>query len=494
VSTPSETPPQVDGQSEEPANKPQPLQLDLPAATTHARPAEPSVSQRARGPARSPAYTLTIAFAAIVALGALAAALVVWALPQYLRRQCIEVAAKHGIDLSVDDARIDPAGFRLVGVHASLTAVGGARAQASEVEVETSGLRPQKMTVRGAELMLHGSLSAVESDFEKWRSSPGGGQAGGWAPASLAVEGARIVWQASTGENGRVEAADVQAEFQWHERDTADPINQARDPELHVRSDRVAVAVPGAVFGPWRVDIDRSKGSSRTRVALDPGVPDACTILVVGDGDRTTSVDVVIPRSRPAHLGLPEELLELHGSALQVETTIHYVALGPARADATVRGGIYGIEAPGLPRAIDVVWEGTARGDPTAGVDVRKARLAIGPLVGALTGTLKRFDDGFRVDLAWAAGPVPCAAFSVPLGLGQPFDIDYAIRKLAVSATRDRAAATLADGALGRPERVQPLGRGAVSATVMFSFDSRNLAATKLEFTPEIGCLGLLFQ
>jgi hypothetical protein len=93
--------------------------------------------------------------------------------------------------------------------------------------------------------------------------------------------------------------------------------------------------------------------------------------------------------------------------------------------------------------------------------------------VGPLTGTLKSFDDGFRLDLGWAAGPVPCAAFARALGLGQPFDIGYALLQLARSA-----------------HAVD----GHVSAAAMLSLDSRSLSASKLEFTPEIKCSPSFFQ
>jgi hypothetical protein len=94
----------------------------------------------------------------------------------------------------------------------------------------------------------------------------------------------------------------------------------------------------------------------------------------------------------------------------------------------------------------------------------------VGALVGSLTGTLKAFDDGFRIDLAWAGGPVPCAAFMAPLGTAAPF-LDPVLRKLAQST-------------LAKSPRI---GRG-VSARVMLTFDSRDLGATKVDFQPEVAC------
>jgi hypothetical protein len=336
--------------------------------------------------------------------------------------------------------------------------------QAPEVDVETSGLRPRKMTVRGAELTLDGRASGVDAALAKWRASPRGGQDGAWTPEELVVEGSRVVWTGLIGDSARVEAADVHLDVAW----------EGGASELHARSDKVTLGVPGGTLGPWRVDVDRAPGTSRVRVALDPAVPEACTVLVVGDDDRTTSVDVAVPRSPLGHLGVPPTLLGLHGKDLQVAATMHYDAQGPSRAEASAKGGLYGIEAPGIPRPFDVAWDGGASGDPAAGLDVKKARLAVGPLVGALTGTLKRFDDGFRLDLAWSAGPVPCRAFDAPLPEGQPFDIAYELRQLAQATGLTKLS-------------------GDVSARGTLAFDSRDLAATRVDFAPDARCQIALF-
>ncbi len=82
---------------------------------------------------------------------------------------------------------------------------------------------------------------------------------------------------------------------------------------------------------------------------------------------------------------------------------------------------------------------------------------------------MKTYVDGFRIDLAWHAGPVPCAAFDAPLGPGQPFDIAYQLRKLAESAGLTRL-------------------KGDVSASATLAFDSRDLGATAVTFEPKTTC------
>jgi hypothetical protein len=465
VTTPSEPPP-----SERAAAHPLPLQLELPPAPAPSL-APPPKARRLRTGRGRRWLVRSLLGAAIAGAGALA--IIGWVLPWYVRRQCIEEAAAHGITLSIDSAEMSGDGFRLLGVRATAADVPGAYAQAPEIRVQTSGLRPQTMTIRGGEVGVEGSWGNVAGGVAKWRASPDGGQAGAWAPVTLVLDESRIVWQGLIGEAAKVEANDLHVQVAWN----------GRAAEVHARSDRVLVGVPGGRLGPWRVDLDRvpagvpsRAGGSRLRIALDPGVPDSSTVLVLGDDDRTTSVDVSVPRSPLARLGIPPQVVGLRGKDLQAEVVAHYRegALGPSRADASTKGGLYGIEAPGIPRPLDVSWEAAASGSPDAGLDLRNARLAVGPLVGAMNGTLKAYGDGFRVDLAWSAGPVPCKAFDTPLGSGTPFDIAFQLRKLAEATGLTRID-------------------GAVTARASLTFDSRDLGSTRVDFAPDAKCQVAIF-
>ncbi len=437
------------------AAKALPLQLGLPvaAAAAHVNRPEPAPSSRT---SLSLAARIT---GAVVALALLVGTSIAWALPRYMRRLCIEQAADHGIALSIDGATFGTGGFRLVGAKATFTDVPGAHAEAPEIEVETSGLVPKTMTVRGAEIFLDGPLSSVDTAFEKWRGSPKGGQAGSWAPASLIAMGSHVVWRGALGESAVLDASDVHIELVW----------RGGRPELQAASDQVTVAVQAGRFGPWAAHLDRTTSGSRLRLALDPGVPDSCTILIIGDGERTTALDVAVHRSPMARLGLPPNLLGWHGDDVQLEATVHYATLGLRHADLAAKGAVYGVSTALGGRPTVVAWEATVGGDPTVGLDLKKARLALGPLVGPLMGTLKALEGGVRLDLAWAAGPVPCAALDAPLGPGQPFDVGYALRRLAEGASRRHLQTN-------------------VSARAELSFDSRDPFAPRLDVTSTTTC------
>jgi hypothetical protein len=429
-----------------------------------------------------PALLLRGRFAARALAGAgalvlLGVAVVAWALPLYVRRQCIAAAAAQGIVLSIDSATIDTEGFRLGGVRAAIADVPGLSAEVPELRVQTSRFRPRSVSMRSAELTLEGTFSQVGAALATWRAKAAGKDADDWLPASLSIDDSRVAWQGIVGQNVHVDAGAVHLEVTW----------RVHDPELHLRSDRVVVKLPGGALGPWRVDFDslpsggdvagaRSpvSASSRLRLALDPGVPDASTVVVLANGERPTSVDVNVPRSPLSRLGVPAALVGLRGKDLRLEASAHYAAAGPKRADARTQGGIYGIEAPGMPLPIDVSWQVVAGGAPATGLALEVGRLAVGPLVGSLTGMLKPFDDGFRIDLAWKAGPVPCKAFDTGQPSPSSFDIAYELRKLA-----EATGLTKIDGE--------------VSARGSLAFDSRDLAKARLDFTPDAHCQVAIF-
>jgi len=444
--------------------KPAPLQLDLPAAPAVPAnvPVDPAPKKRHAGASRLAIATRVVLALLLLAIAGAAAA-AYW-LPRWVRRQFIEAAAAHGITLTIEDAKIEQGGFRLLGLRATAADLPGASASAPELEVETSGLRPTRLTVKGADIEVSGAWSLAENALAKWRQSPSGGQGGDFIPPSIVIDDSRIVWKGAVGDAVRIEAAGMHAEATQRDNDT----------ELHARSDKVMLGVPGGALGPWRVDLDRAPGLSRIHVGLDPQVPDSSTVLVVGDGSRTTQVDVTVPRTPPTRIGIPPQLLGVRGKDLQVEASVHYTNLGPAHADVTARGAVHAIEVTGLPKPIEVVWDGAATGDASQGMDVKRAQLAVGPLLGAMTGTVRTFDDGFRLVLAWNASPVPCNAFDAQMDEGTPFDIAYQLRKLAEATGLTKLS-------------------GEVSAHGNATIDSRDVGSTHVEFVPVSTCQVALF-
>ncbi|HEY4015928.1 MAG TPA: hypothetical protein VGM06_21475 [Polyangiaceae bacterium] len=404
-----ETPPTPVEPPAEMPGKPLPLQLELPGSIAETRDsaADALGADRARSlhPRRAAARFVLWSLGVVCAVGGVAA----WALPVILRRECIEVAAEHGIDLAVERVRIVPAGLQLYGVHATSRSLPGASASTPEIDVETGDFRPRVVTLRGGGVVHHGTPGELAAGVAKWRASPSGGDAGAWSPMSVVLDGVDVEWHSPGAGALHVGASDVHATFTWSAV-TADAPPEGAALQGHVRSERVVVDLPdGDRLGPWSVDAERTMRGLRVRLALDPEVPDSSFLLLVGDGESITAADLVVPRSPVARLGVRGPSFASVVANAQLEATLHYAVLGSNHADVSSRGALHGIRLPGLADPVDVTWEGVARGDPTLGIDVKNAHLVVGAVDGALRGTWKMFDDGARVTLAWTLDALGCA-------------------------------------------------------------------------------------
>jgi hypothetical protein len=376
------------------------------------------------------------------------------ALPAHVRRICLAQAEASGIGLEIDDVRVSFQNLVLIGLHASAPDLAGARATAPEVDVAMSWLRPEHVTIQGLDLELTGPTGAVTDAFGRWRGSRAGGPSGEW-PDAWTVDGATVLWKDMAGERTSAQATEMHLDVTWG----------ARAAVLHARSEKLTVTTAAGVLGPWRIDLDQAPATSRLRIVFDPAVPDTGTLLALGDGRSITSVDAAIARAPLSRLGAQPLAADKN---VAIAAALHFFEYGNGRADLTTKGGLFGISLDGLATPIDARWEGAATGNPRAGIEIRGAKLAVGPLVGDLRGTLKTFESGFRVDLAWRATPVPCAALAMPLGSGEISEILYNLHNLG-------AAAGKASG-------------GTASATATLSLDSRDLGAFVLKVVPDLSC------
>ena len=160
--------------------KPLPLSLGLPPPVT---PAVVGVATRARPATRTEARPVAWAALGVVALvlAAIGGLAFVFLLPWYVRTQCIEQAASHGITLTVGEVAVGPSSFSLTNVAMVARDLPDARLTSSEVDVDTSWLQPTKVSAKGMELDLKGHFSDVAASVEKWAASDHGFRGSGWA-------------------------------------------------------------------------------------------------------------------------------------------------------------------------------------------------------------------------------------------------------------------------------------------------------------------------
>jgi hypothetical protein len=349
--------------------------------------------------------------------------------------------------------------------------------KAAEIEVEMGGFEPSRITARNADVTIDGPYEAVKDAFAKWRASHGGtlpGAAkGGESATRLVFEGAHLVWTRPFGAHVKLDALEVRADLG----------RKGPDDDVHVVSPHVRLTVDGGTVGPWRIAFDRTGNESRARILLDPQLTDGPSALIVTSGEQITALDVTVARTQLVTVGITPELLGLlPGGSTQIEANIHFAHPMPSRADAHATVGLYGMKAVSVPMPLDAKLDFQVAGDPTLGAEVKKGTVTVGPLTGAVVGTLKVFDDGMRIDLGWTAGPLPCSAFTtaptVPVVPGTPI---------------------APPGDLGNQLKqfVQNTGIAKVTGEVRmagsFAFDSRDFGNANVTFTPTNTCDVSLF-
>ena len=355
-------------------------------------------------------------------------ALVLWLLPWYRAARVRRGGggARHHARPSTTRSSA-PAGFRLLGVHATAAALPGARAQAPEIDVADDRPAPGSDDgARRARLTLTGSWRTVDAALHGVAREPAGrtGRSVGAGDA-----GGRRVARGLAGRLRRERAR--RGLERAPRRDLARRVGH----RARALGRRRAWPCRGASSGPGAWTSIARRGRLALRVALDPGVPDACTVLVVGDDERTTSVDVVIPRSPLARLGLPpvaaRACTATRSSWRRPPTTERWGRSAPRPRRRAASTG----SRRGCPCALDVSWDGSASGDSQS----RARREEGAPGGGSAGGRADRHGEDLRRRLP--RGPrlerrSRCRArpSTRPSARAIPFDVAFQLRKLAEGA------------------------------------------------------------
>jgi hypothetical protein len=117
------------------------------------------------------------------------------------------------------------------------------------------------------------------------------------------------------------------------------------------------------------------------------------------------SIRVNVPRSPLSRIGVPPKSVGLAADAdVEAQLAFERTLAGAATMTATLT--LARAVFAGVP--VDAELQLQAAGTAAAGLDVKHGSLRAGPLRANVTGTLKLFDDGARLALAWAAPPVSC--------------------------------------------------------------------------------------
>ncbi len=469
-----------------------------PAPPTRSRSGVPSsdtlqpaeVAQVRGKPLPAPAAPASIArrsatLAGAIAIGFLAAGVARVSIPGYAKRRAIAAAAARGVSVTIDDATGGFGSVTFHGVAASVLDVPGTRATASELEIELRWLRPERATLRHAEVSIDGAFSRTLALATLWFEGHGArGSAEDGEGVRVVVPSAHVLWSHAFGEDGEIEAAEVTGDLV--------PAASARvGDEFQLTTSKLTLRSKAGAIGPWRVDLERDVDALNARIAFDPPVPDGPRARVTRMRTGKTSIDVNVPRSPLYRIGLPPAVLaHFHEVPDQAELALHYVRTPDDRVDAGFAATLFGFHAPPFAGPVDVKIAGSVAGGAPGPLELQGGTLFIGPVRATLAGPVV-FADSVRGTLTWKAAPIPCAQL-LPRSDHAATDLEAQLGALGAGR------ADLASAGIDVTALAQSIGLARVSgnlaASGTFVFDSSDPSATAFTATGKNSCGISLFD
>ena len=219
------------------------------------------------------------------------------------------------------------------------------------------------------------------------------------SPRHYTIAGSHFAW---TGVNGvGVDLADLGVDVETRGNGNED---------LKANVGKLTYKTASTTVGPWGVTIDDTPTGNRTRVALDPAVPDGPSVLVVtSPGTAAATITVNVLRTPMANIGLkPSELGLPADGASEIESKM----TGTIGADKIALSGtnhFWGLKVAGAPKPIDVMTTLGVSGKTGQPLDIdRTSSIAFGPFTAGVTGTVTPQKGSLRIDAIATALTLPC--------------------------------------------------------------------------------------
>ena len=199
----------------------------------------------------------------VIALGILAIAIVgaILAIPQLVKKKCIDTAAEDGV--SDDRRRASRWGtVHLSDVNFTIPEVPQITGAASDVDIALSGLAPQTITALNVGVTIQGSAESVMTAVDAWRAKhakpPGKAADAAAAAEDPRPERAHLL-DGRVRPSRKIDASSITAE------------TDGNGTSFKLTADKTTIGTPKGDVGPWRMLFERDAASVRTRFELDSG-------------------------------------------------------------------------------------------------------------------------------------------------------------------------------------------------------------------------------
>jgi serine/threonine protein kinase len=326
-------------------------------------------------------------------------------LPEFLKRGYASGAERaYGVTLSIDRVVVSFRQIRLIGVNASAREIPGVSLRCKEVVVAlTPKLSPSEMTAYDVVVTLDGAYPTLIEAESRWSLAHVGSQLHEDGTLQhLKVDSGQLLWTRPFGEQTRLSAENVTVEAERAE-------NRPLGDDYEIVAPIVDLTDGSGKIGPWPVKVTTTSKRTRAIVSFDAtGASRAQAVVDVWDGSLA-SIEVTVPRTPFAQLGIESAVLGLHqDQPFFVEGDAEYTARSAARIEGHVRMTASGVHVNGssAPSQVDVDLH--LGGDPKGPVEWGEGTIAVGALRTRPTGNVTVGAGSARAELVWKSGGGRC--------------------------------------------------------------------------------------
>jgi hypothetical protein len=348
---------------------------------------------------------------------------------------------------------------------------------------------PTKLVLGKTEVTIDGEARSVQSSLNAWATAHASTQRRPEKDdvevgvGAIDVPDGHVVWTRPSAQGvTRAEAGSVRGSITW----TGSAV------EAHLLSEALTLETRVGPFGPWSVNVDRSPKELRVHFGFDPAVLDGPSALWVDTVGGDTSFEIKIPRSSTGALGVPQGVFgDDFPLPQQIELSLRYSTMGHDQATAQLKAAAYGARLAGLGTSLDAQLTADAAGPAGSAMAIKNGAFVLGPVRGAVSGSITPADGGVRANLAWRGDPISCASLvGLPSATAATRDLERKARKGDMGDLGDLARDF---GSIGQAVGAIKV-TGTFIATGTVTLDTSALTDTKWTVASKNSCGISLFQ
>ncbi len=345
-----------------------------------------------------------IAWAAAV-LGVIALGWFV-ALPAYIRSEAVRAFAAKGVRAELSRPLLGLGTLHFASAKLRFDAQPWLRADLTDLDVTLDGLTPMSLRAGDAQLFVEAPLAELPEEM------------GPRSPIPLSLPHASVRWTAPTADVSQADALDLAVEIKTNG-------------DIDAQKGKLSLATAKGPMGPWDLSYARTQETATDRITVSLDGPRARWLRV--RDPKQTMLHFTAEQSKPKTWGVPNLPSWMADTEPRIDATLTEPKGGATTGHLEVR--VADVKVPELPRALDLaVLVNISELPKKRTYRIDRGTLALGNIVGGLSGTIDGNLLGLSADMVGTFRGVSCVAIAADMapneglrmlgGLAQTFGVD----------------------------------------------------------------------